>query len=244
MNRHSALFVALILAAGCAPATAPAPAPPAARSAPAPRSFPYATLISPIGVTTGQQPTFKWTPVPGAAFYWLSITDSTGPAKVDQWVTPFCDQVQCSWTITQTLAVGPASWVIWAGPTNSDGEWAAIRAWTVSASSTGGGTRPPLPAILTLAWDMLPPDQPAAGYRLQVDSRDVQQVPLASSCGLDGVRSCTWKIALYDYDVHQVAVWAVDPGGNPGPKATLAVTLGDNEEPTPASPVNLRLIPQ
>lgn len=241
MNRYSALFVALVLAAGCAPATAPAPAPPAARSAPAPRAFPYATLISPIGTTTGPQPTFKWTPVPGASFYWLSITDSTGPAKVDQWVTPFCDASSCFWTITQTLAPGPASWVIWAGPTNSDGEWAAIRAFTVGTSSSTG-TRPQLPALLTLAWDMLPPNQPAMAYRLQVDSRPVQEVPTASSCELEA-RSCSWKVALYDYDVHQVAVWAIDPAGAPGPKATLAVSVGGSEEPTPDPPVNLRLIP-
>lgn len=78
---------------------------------------------SPTGVTLGQgEGRYKWTPVAGATYYYVWVTDSSGTPKIQQWFPASqlgCTANECAVTISRTMNTGPA--------------WFWVQAWSESA---------------------------------------------------------------------------------------------------------------
>jgi hypothetical protein len=98
---------------------------------------PAATLVSPSGPIGTKMPTYTWNAVAQADSYYLWVNDSSGPAKVTQWIGPAtagcgAGTGMCSFTPPTNLATGAATWWIqtWS-VTLGYGPWSAPRNFMV-----------------------------------------------------------------------------------------------------------------
>jgi len=232
-----ATLLLALLVASCAPVTQA----PASRSAPAPRGTTYPTQVSPVNTSVGPQPTMTWIPVAGDDRYYLAVSDAKTQNVVgleqsaEEWG---CTAALCSYRVPAPLVDGEATWAVIGKAGPDYGPWSPTAHFTVVASATN---LPPLPSILHITWDMIPAEEGAEAYRLQIDNGPVQAVPTTSSCDSEGTRVCRWDIALYDYQRHLLQVWAIRQSEE-GPKAAIQVSLVDtviDHEP-PADPFNIR----
>jgi predicted small secreted protein len=94
-----------------------------------------ATLVSPSGTISTATPSYTWNAVPGSAWYYLYVDDSTG-TKISTWYSR--DQADCSagtgnCTVSPgtALAAGAAKWWVQTWNTNGYGPWSSGMAFTV-----------------------------------------------------------------------------------------------------------------
>lgn len=99
--------------------------------------FPAPTPIAPTGLVETSTPSFEWIEVPGATWYQLWVSDSTG-TRVNRWYTAAEVVVwsgQCAVSPTETIANGQATWWVraWSQQSGS-GPWSVGVGFTVDAA--------------------------------------------------------------------------------------------------------------
>lgn len=102
-----------------------------------------ATLIEPSGVTCDRTPTYIWTPVTGAAYYFLWVTDSTGHDVYEYLNTDeaLCSSGtgDCTVTLSDQLALGAAQWTIQVvNEDYEEGDWSSPLSFTVNDETPPG----------------------------------------------------------------------------------------------------------
>jgi hypothetical protein len=93
------------------------------------------TLISPLDITTGSKPTYKWTARPAAVAYGLQVTDAKGTRSVfgmSAAQAGCATTATCSFTPSITLAGGTAYWKVETIVVNDIGAWSATAHFKVS----------------------------------------------------------------------------------------------------------------
>jgi photosystem II stability/assembly factor-like uncharacterized protein len=91
---------------------------------------------APAGLITDPTPTYTWTALPGAAYYYLSVTDSGAAGRVGEWYSAAqagCGSGTGTCRITPTTALdsGGASWAIRAWNTGGAGPWSPTQSFQV-----------------------------------------------------------------------------------------------------------------
>ena len=101
------------------------------------------TLVAPSGTVSSPRPTFTWTSVPGATWYYLAINGPSG-AVFAQWLdvaSVTCSAGVCSYTPAVTLTNGPHFWGGAAySPAGGYSPTSAIWSFTVNLPVTGTPT--------------------------------------------------------------------------------------------------------
>ena len=99
-----------------------------------------ATLISPTGTITEDNPTYTWNAVANSSWYYLWVNDSTGSSMVKQWYT--ADDAncgdgtgECSVTPATGLADGACKWWIQTWNEFGYGPWSDAMAFTVDTGT-------------------------------------------------------------------------------------------------------------
>jgi photosystem II stability/assembly factor-like uncharacterized protein len=94
------------------------------------------TLGAPTGVSTDPTPTYTWTALPGAAYYYLWVTDSGQAGKIATWYA--AAQAGCAGgtgtcriTPTTALDSGPVTWAIQAWNSGGYGAWSPTASFQV-----------------------------------------------------------------------------------------------------------------
>jgi parallel beta-helix repeat protein len=105
-----------------------------------------ASLISPTGSVTTGTPTYTWTTVPAATYYYLWVNDGSGTPKIQAWFSAAqagcaADTGTCGVTPGTPLVSGPYTWWIQTWNTVGYGLWSGGASFTVSV--------PPLPLAAT-----------------------------------------------------------------------------------------------
>jgi photosystem II stability/assembly factor-like uncharacterized protein len=100
-----------------------------------------ATLSAPAGPLTDTTPTYTWAALPGAAYYYLAVTDRGGVERIGGWHSAAqagCGSGTgtCRLTPTTALAPGDASWAIQAWNSGGYGAWSATTAFRVLSPPT------------------------------------------------------------------------------------------------------------
>jgi hypothetical protein len=90
------------------------------------------TLTSPSGTVMDTTPTYTWQEEPCATWYYLWVSDATGPV-IKQWYSTgaVCSGGTCSFTPDVTLAEGAHRWWVQTWNTDGYGPWSSRMDFTV-----------------------------------------------------------------------------------------------------------------
>jgi len=95
------------------------------------------SLVSPSATTTGSSPTYAWTEVEGASWYYLWVDDAMG-YRLRRWyrITDLdCTSGSCSVTPSLKLEPGQATWGIYSWGTSGYQRWSGSASFTVQGPS-------------------------------------------------------------------------------------------------------------
>jgi len=103
---------------------------------------PAATLVTPSGATTDNNPTYTWNKVASATDYYLWVNGPSKTAVFKMWYSAasVCGSTTCSIKPGQMLAFGENTWWIQTRNAAGDGPWSAGTVFTVSAPGPAAPT--------------------------------------------------------------------------------------------------------
>jgi hypothetical protein len=195
---------------------------------------PAATLLSPMGSIGTQTPTFSWTRVSSATWYYLWVQNAGGTLVIQTWYTAasLCNSFTCSVTAAVALAVGNTHtwWVetydgLGYGPWSTGLSFMPTIPTTTTLSSPTGSVATTTP---TFRWSKI---GAATRYYLWVQNAGGTTViqtfyPSDAVCG-GSVCSVTPSIVLASGNMHTWWVQTSNPLGSGPWSASLSFTPTD-----------------
>lgn len=208
----------------------------------APSSVP--TLTAPTGTITTNVPTYTWSAVTDATWYWMWVDDGRGYGTINTWykASDICSGSTCSVTPKVALWAGQANW--WVAAWNSTGglgNWSSMGTFTVGTVSVPGvptlvspsGTASVMP---TYKWNAV---SGATWYGIYV--QDTTGLKVNSWYKAEDV-NCKWGGWCYVKPTTTLAagaakfwVQAYNSGGFGTLSSEMAFTVDSNVVPAPGS---------